>query len=96
MWMNSHQNPKMITRENSSKITFSLKVTGTERGNSGVEDDYLYSFSILLYFLCKVVGKVAFFLKKANVLRKSQTCIAHGLCLMFHLVIKLHPTSWPQ
>lgn len=32
--------PKMITRENSSKITFSLKVTGKKRGNSGVENDY--------------------------------------------------------
>lgn len=62
--MNSHQNPKMTTRENSSKITFSLKVTGTERGNSGGR---LYSFSILLYFLCKVVGKVAFKKKKKQI-----------------------------
>lgn len=38
--MNSHQNPKMITKENSSKITFSLKVKGQKGGNSGVEDDY--------------------------------------------------------
>lgn len=46
---------------------------------------------MLLYFLCKVVGKVA--LKKENVPHKSQTCIAHGLCLMFYLVIELHTTS---